>query len=386
MKRMKKKIAGFLTAFLCAALVLPATGAKAAEVPEKSAHEYTVTFRAGNVGTFATSDFAGNDKIEVKDNYIKVKVAKGETVASVAGETWKDDNTFNTWLKSNVDIKKNADGMPVYAVKDLTDTEGVVTASIKRNTEYVLDYGRLVDPVSYTVLYVDSQSGEQIATPAIVYANAGDEITVYPKGMENYTVSEEKQNLKLEKDAENTVTFHYTYSGEVETITTTVTNRVPGSTTTVEEVNEIRQTVQTAGEGTNNGQQTAGNGAVRDQGNGRTDNTANNNTPADNNTPDEDNAPADNTTDIQEEETPLGDGTDQNNEEETPSAEDESGNAGKQIEEEEVPLGSGTEEASSGAVVIPMIGGVLAALLVVIAVFVISRKKKAASGNGKSKK
>lgn len=159
MKKMRKRIAGLLTAILCAAFVLPATGVKAAEVPEKTVREYTVTFRAGNVGTFSTSDFEGNDKIEVKENYIKVTVAKGETVASVAGSIWKDDNAFNTWLKSNVDVKKNADQTPVYAVKDLAADGGIVTASIQRNTEYVLDYGRLVDPVSYTVLYVDSQSG-----------------------------------------------------------------------------------------------------------------------------------------------------------------------------------------------------------------------------------
>ncbi len=55
----------------------------------------------------------------MKENYIKVTVAKGETVAGVAGSIWKDDHAFNTWLKSNVDVKKNADQTPIYAVKDL---------------------------------------------------------------------------------------------------------------------------------------------------------------------------------------------------------------------------------------------------------------------------
>lgn len=371
MKKMRKRIAGLLTAILCAAFVLPATGVKAAEVPEKTVREYTVTFRAGNVGTFSTSDFEGNDKIEVKENYIKVTVAKGETVANVAGSIWKDDHALNAWLKSNVDVKKNADQTPIYAVKDLAADGGIVTASVKRNAEYVLDYGRLVDPVSYTVLYVDSQSGEQIATPTIVYANAGEQLTIYPKGIENYTASEEKQDLTLAKDADNTVTFHYTYSGEVETITTTVVNKVPGTTTTVEEINEIEQIVETTGTG-NNSQQTGG--AVTDLGNDRNTNAGGNETPADNtdNTDDNqangDNA-GDNTTDIQEEEPPLDDGTNGS------SASDE--NNTNTIDDEEVPLAGGAQQASSNAVLVSMIGGILVALLAVIAAVVVSRKKKA---------
>ena len=246
-----------------------------------------------------------------------------------------------------------------------------MTASIQRNTEYVLDYGRLVDPVSYTVLYVDSQSGEQIATPAIVYANAGEQLTIYPKGIENYTASEEKQDLTLEKDADNTVTFHYTYSGEVETITTTVVNKVPGTTTTVEEINEIEQIVETTGTG-NNGQQTGG--AVTDLGNDRNANTGGNETPADNTDNTDDNQANgdhadDNTTDIQEEEPPLDDGTNGS------SASDE--NNTNTIDDEEVPLAGGAQEASSNAVLVSMIGGILVALLAVIAAVVISRKKKA---------
>ena len=42
---------------------------------------YTVTFRAGNVASFDTDKITVSDGMEVTKNYIKVKVAKGDTLA-----------------------------------------------------------------------------------------------------------------------------------------------------------------------------------------------------------------------------------------------------------------------------------------------------------------
>lgn len=50
------------------------------------------------------------------------------------------------------------------AAYGLKDFNGVVGTAVERNTEYVLDYKRLIDPVSYTVSFIDSQTKEQIAT------------------------------------------------------------------------------------------------------------------------------------------------------------------------------------------------------------------------------
>ena len=43
-----------------------------------------------------------------------------------------------------------------------------------KNTDYVVDYGKLVDGVEYTVQYVDSESGESIAPVYITQANIGE--------------------------------------------------------------------------------------------------------------------------------------------------------------------------------------------------------------------
>lgn len=44
----------------------------------------------------------------------------------------------------------------------------------------------------------------------------------------DYTPTESSKIIKLEKGKENTATFEYRYTGAVETITSTVTNVVPG--------------------------------------------------------------------------------------------------------------------------------------------------------------
>ncbi len=120
---------------------------------------------------------------------------------------------------------------------------GVVGTAVERNTEYVLDYKRLIDPVSYTVSFIDSQTKEQIATPQIIYGNAEEIIMVTPVTVSDYTPTESSKTIKLEKGKGNTATFEYHYTGAVETITSTVTNVVPGTTRTETVVSEVEETV-----------------------------------------------------------------------------------------------------------------------------------------------
>ncbi len=82
MKKVKKIITGFLMVFIFMALVLPMTTVKASE--EKEVVEkrmYTVTFRAGNIACFDIDKITVSEGMEVTKNYIKVKVAKGDTLA-----------------------------------------------------------------------------------------------------------------------------------------------------------------------------------------------------------------------------------------------------------------------------------------------------------------
>lgn len=387
MKKVKKIITGFLMVFIFMAMVLPMTTVKASE--EKEAVEkrmYTVTFRAGNVASFDTDKITVSDGMEVTKNYIKVKVAKGDTLAfTVPG--WESDAGLTSWFSNCLHYEKEA----AYGLKDFN---GVVGTAVERNTEYVLDYKRLINPVSYTVSFIDSQTKEQIAAPQITYGNAEETITVIPVTVPDYTPTESSKIIKLEKGKENTATFEYRYTGAVETITSTVTNVVPGTTRTETVVNEVEETVivpgtsQPTGFTANvvNNASNAVNAPVGNTANNVADNNANNaadnavNAPADDN---EDQTVDDSNVEIPEEQTPLvdGDGNDgvvDIEESETPlanTAEDASTASGD-VNGKDADLAAQEIDAASVPVAVPVIGGITAVFVVGLIVFLIYKNRK----------
>ena len=387
MKKVKKIITGFLTVFIFMALVLPMTTVKASE--EKEAVEkrmYTVTFRAGNIACFDIDKITVSEGMEVTKNYIKVKVAKGDTLAfTVPG--WESDAGLTSWFSNCLHYEKEA----AYGLKAFN---GVVGTVVERNTEYVLDYKRLIDPVSYTVSFIDSQTKEQIAAPQITYGNAEETITVIPVTVPDYTPVESSKIIKLEKGKENTATFEYRYTGAVETITSTVTNVVPGTTRTETVVSEVEETVivpgaaQPSGVTANvvNNASNAVNAPVGNTANNVADNNANNaadnavNAPADDN---EDQTVDDSNVEIPEEQTPLvdGDGNDgvvAIEESETPlanTAEDESTVSGD-VDGKDADLAAQEIDAASVPVAVPVIGGITAVFVVGLIVFLIYKNRK----------
>ena len=387
MKKVKKIITGFLMVFIFMAMVLPMTTVKASE--EKEAVEkrmYTVTFRAGNVASFDTDKITVSDGMEVTKNYIKVKVAKGDTLAfTVPG--WESDAGLTSWFSNCLHYEKEA----AYGLKDFN---GVVGTAVERNTEYVLDYKRLIDPVSYTVSFIDSQTKEQIAAPQITYGNAEETITVIPVTVPDYTPVESSKIIKLEKGKENTATFEYRYTGAVETITSTVTTVVPGTTRTETVVSEVEETVivpgaaQPSGVTANvvNNASNAVNAPVGNTANNVADNNANNaadnavNAPADDN---EDQTVDDSNVEIPEEQTPLvdGDGNDgavDIEESETPlanTAEDASTASGD-VNGNDADLAAQEIDAASVPVAVPVIGGITAVFVVGLIVFLIYKNRK----------
>ena len=387
MKKVKKIITGFLTVFIFMALVLPMTTVKASE--EKEVVEkrmYTVTFRAGNIACFDIDKITVSEGMEVTKNYIKVKVAKGDTLAfTVPG--WESDARLTSWFSNCLHYEKEA----AYGLKDFN---GVVGTVVERNTEYVLDYKRLIDPVSYTVSFIDSQTKEQIAAPQITYGNAEETITVIPVTVPDYTPTESSKIIKLEKGKENTATFEYRYTGAVETITSTVTNVVPGTTRTETVVNEVEETVivpgtsQPTGFTANvvNNASNAVNAPVGNTANNVADNNANNaadnavNAPADDN---EDQTVDDSNVEIPEEQTPLvdGDGNDgvvAIEESETPlanTAEDASTASGD-VNGKDADLAAQEIDAASVPVAVPVIGGITAVFVVGLIVFLIYKNRK----------
>ena len=379
MKKVKKIITGFLTVFIFMALVLPMTTVKASE--EKEVVEkrmYTVTFRAGNIACFDIDKITVSEGMEVSKNYIKVKVAKGDTLAfTVPG--WESDARLTSWFSNCLHYEKEA----AYGLKAFN---GVVGTAVERNTEYVLDYKRLIDPVSYTVSFIDSQTKEQIAAPQITYGNAEETITVIPVTVPDYTPTESSKIIKLEKGKENTATFEYRYTGAVETITSTVTNVVPGTTRTETVVNEVEETVivpgtsQPTGFTANvvNNASNAVNAPVGNTANNAADNAVN--APADDN---EDQTVDDSNVEIPEEQTPLvdGDGNDgavDIEESETPlanTAEDASTASGD-VNGNDADLAAQEIDAASVPVAVPVIGGITAVFVVGLIVFLIYKNRK----------
>ncbi len=375
MKKVKKIITGFLMVFIFMALVLPMTTVKASE--EKEAVEkrmYTVTFRAGNVASFDTDKITVSDGMEVTKNYIKVKVAKGDTLAfTVPG--WESDAGLTSWFSNCLHYEKEA----AYGLKAFS---GVVGTAVERNTEYVLDYKRLIDPVSYTVNFIDSQTKEQIATPQIIYGNAEETIMVTPVTVSDYTPTESSKIIKLEKGKENTATFEYRYTGAVETITSTVTNVVPGTTRTETVVSEVEETVIIPGAAqpsgvtanvVNNASNTADNRAngggnaantpagnpVDDSTNNEVDNVAN--APADEN---EDQTADEGNIEIPEEQTPLAN-----------TAEDESPVSGD-VDGKDADLAAQEIDAASVPVAVPVIGGIAAVFIAGLIAFLVYKNRK----------
>ena len=379
MKKVKKIITGFLTVFIFMALVLPMTTVKASE--EKEVVEkrmYTVTFRAGNIACFDIDKITVSEGMEVTKNYIKVKVAKGDTLAfTVPG--WESDARLTSWFSNCLHYEKEA----AYGLKAFN---GVVGTVVERNTEYVLDYKRLIDPVSYTVSFIDSQTKEQIAAPQITYGNAEETITVIPVTVPDYTPTESSKIIKLEKGKENTATFEYRYTGAVETITSTVTNVVPGTTRTETVVNEVEETVivpgtsQPTGFTANvvNNASNAVNAPVGNTANNAADNAVN--APADDN---EDQTVDDSNVEIPEEQTPLvdldgNDGAVDIEESETPlanTAEDASTASGD-VNGNDADLAAQEIDAASVPVAVPVIGGITAVFVVGLIVFLIYKNRK----------
>lgn len=379
MKKVKKIITGFLTVFIFMALVLPMTTVKASE--EKEVVEkrmYTVTFRAGNIACFDIDKITVSEGMEVTKNYIKVKVAKGDTLAfTVPG--WESDARMTSWFSNCLHYEKEA----AYGLKAFN---GVVGTAVERNTEYVLDYKRLINPVSYTVSFIDSQTKEQIAAPQITYGNAEETITVIPVTVPDYTPTESSKIIKLEKGKENTATFEYRYTGAVETITSTVTNVVPGTTRTETVVNEVEETVivpgtsQPTGFTANvvNNASNAVNAPVGNTANNAADNAVN--APADDN---EDQTVDDSNVEIPEEQTPLvdedgNDGVVDIEESETPlanTAEDASTASGD-VNGNDADLAAQEIDAASVPVAVPVIGGIAAVFIAGLIAFLVYKNRK----------
>ena len=209
-------------------------------------YTYTVTFYAGNQGTFA--DGAG-----------KIVMSNLKYGALVSFDVQKDGVvTLNNSDKYYVKGRRKS-GRDNSETVELEASRYSVT--VKGDADYVVAYGIKGNQVAYTVNYQDA-NGKELLASNTYYGNVGDKPVVAYQYVEGYTPQALALTKTLsENSAENVFTFRYTPIGTtVVTIpgeTTTVTTVVPGTT------NEETITVPaTTSAGTTTGTGTTGTGTT----------------------------------------------------------------------------------------------------------------------------
>ena len=229
-KKDKKNAAVFVGALLCFSL---------SAMDVSAASTYTVTYRPGNVGNFALADTTATD----------VKTM-AEEVAEAMGYSYDYEVTENGAIKLYVPKGASVPAPPSYIV-----TEGNYFAKnalvwgpaqgavVEKNIDFVVDYGKLVDGVEYTIQYLDSEDGSSVAPVAIAYGNIGaEETAVAPEtivlsGATTYVRdSQATQSIVLSEDAsENVITFYYTATFIGDVTENIIYRELPGETVVVTE-------------------------------------------------------------------------------------------------------------------------------------------------------
>lgn len=343
---MKRNISRYLFS-VCMIFILAVSAVSV--VPVQAAATYTLTFRSGNVGSFDTKKVNAAVKnsslVEVKKEYIRVKAKRGTSVASAVydafGRAVQGSGDMNAMFLSFLSENKG------YTMLDESAWGPKASDTIRHNKEYVLDYGTIVNPVSYTVNYVDAESGDAVAAPIFSYSSAGDSVTVAPVTISEYETDDEAVTFTLDKNSDNTVTFEYSYTGET---------FIPGETIH-RTVTEYQTNVVTVAQPQNNNNNNADN-----------DNNAANN--------------GNDGQDIPDDDVPLDDGNGNNNGDNA-DANDAADNL-TNIEDEQTAKSANSQQSDSW-----IVGGIVAAVILVAAVIgttLVIRTRKANAGAGKENK
>ncbi len=349
-------------------------------VPVQAAATYTLTFRSGNVGSFDTAKVNATVKnsslVEVKKEYIRVKAKRGTSVASAVydafGRAVQGSGDMNAMFLSFLSENKG------YTLLDESTWGPKASDTVRHNKEYVLDYGTIVNPVSYTVNYVDAESGDAVAAPIFSYGSAGDRVTVAPVTVSEYDTDDEAVTITLDKNSDNTVTFEYSYTGET---------FIPGETIqrTVTEYQTNVVTVTQPQTNNNNNNNNNNNANANNANNANADNADNNGANAGNNDANADNGNnADNNgndgQNIPDDDVPLDDGNGNNDGDN--AANGDSSNDLTNIEDEQTAKSANPKQSNSWIVY-----GIVAAVVLVVAVTgttLVIRKRKMDAGSGKA--
>lgn len=226
----KNNILAKLKAVLLALLV---SGSMLPVLPVSAASSYTVTFRPGEVGVFTDAEaLAGR----YESGYAAVQ--KAEVTAMGAVKLTVTAGSQVPVAPQANDITADAD----YFVRNTSEWGPEPGAKVTKNMDFVVDYGKLVNGVEYTITYVDVQSGESIAPPSTGYGNVGEtrEYTA-PTAYVNsefavYALAEDsvKTIVLSENAADNVISFAYTNTYEPGSLVVDNVTTVGGGT--VEEI------------------------------------------------------------------------------------------------------------------------------------------------------
>lgn len=203
MKSWKRLQMGLLTgcmlALLCGQTAAAETGGNAQD------YSYTVTFYAGNQGSFNSS------AVQTQSASAQVSAPENEGgEIRVTGLKQGDRVTLEA-QSGVVDVKENEK----YYVRGIREsgrdnnTVGSSTFTVEGDREYVVAYGIRGDMVAYVVNYQDA-AGNALAESQTFYGVAGDQPVVAFRYVENYQPQAYNLTKTLSSnEAENVFTFVY---------------------------------------------------------------------------------------------------------------------------------------------------------------------------------
>lgn len=164
-----------------------------------ASQNYKITYSPGAKGTF-------NQELI---NYYKTTY--GESNISVSDKTGS----------ITITVEKEATIPKIPTVSDITlkDSSYYVKAGsweptqvvVTKSATYVVKYDMLNNGKEYTIRFIDSGTGEEVASPIISMANVGEQITYTAKTIEGYEFDQIRKTLVVSNNArDNVLEFMYT--------------------------------------------------------------------------------------------------------------------------------------------------------------------------------
>lgn len=236
-----RKIKKVMQSLVAAAALL---GMTALPVSAADNYTYTVTFYAGNQGTFASASgltVAGQGNVSIQNTGDRITVSGLQTGDTVSFDTQQGA------VQLGDDSRYYVQGVRPSARDNDTASLAPSAFRVTEDADYVVAYGIQGDQVAYTVNYED-EDGNTLAPSQTYYGNVGDKPVVAYLYIENYLPEALALTKTLSADAsENVFTFVYqdaspeviTEPGDIVTITTVI----PGTNT----VQTIQVPAQAAG-------------------------------------------------------------------------------------------------------------------------------------------